>query len=148
MVTNLQSSFFDLDHFKQVNDKHGHIRGSALLAEVGDLIKKEVRSVDIPTRYGGDEFVIILPQTSKKQAVRVARRLRLALNEAVFLEHEKLGVRLTASFGVAAYPDDATTKDNVLRLADEAMYRVKETTRDGIEIAESKDESEQAAQEQ
>ena len=130
--------FFDLDHFKEVNDCHGHLRGSRLLTEVGELIREQVRSVDIPTRYGGDEFVIVLPQTSKDQAIHVARRLRLALNEGVFLRNEGLEVRVTASFGVAAYPEDAVTKDEVLRLADEAMYRVKESTRDGIQIAEAR----------
>jgi diguanylate cyclase (GGDEF)-like protein len=127
--------FFDLDHFKQVNDCHGHLCGSRLLTEVGELIRKLVRSVDIPVRYGGDEFVVVLPQTSKEQTIHVARRLRLSLNETVFLEAEGLGVRVTASFGVAAYPEDAVVRDDVLRLADEAMYRVKETTRDGIQIA-------------
>lgn len=130
--------FFDLDHFKQVNDCHGHLRGSRLLAEVGELIREQVRSVDIPTRYGGDEFVLVLPQTSKQQAIHVARRLRVALNEAVFLKAEGLEIRVTASFGVASYPEDAIGKDEVLRLADEAMYKVKESTRDGIQIAESR----------
>ncbi len=128
--------FFDLDHFKQVNDRHGHLHGSRLLAEVGELIKGQLRLVDIPTRYGGDEFVLVLPQTSKDQAVHVARRLRMALNGAVFLRDEGLEVRVTASFGVASYPEDAGNKDDVLRYADEAMYRVKETTRDGIQIAD------------
>lgn len=130
--------FFDLDHFKQVNDRHGHMAGSKLLVEVGELIKEQIRSVDIPTRYGGDEFVTVLPQTSKDQAFHVAQRLRVALNERVFLESDGLDERLTASFGVAAYPEDAITKDDVLRLADEAMYKVKNSTRDGILIAESR----------
>ena len=128
----------DVDGLKQVNDRHGHLCGSSLLAEVGEMIKEQVRSVDVPTRYGGDEFVLVLPQTSKDQAVHVARRLRLALNGAVFLRDKGLEVRVTASFGVASYPDDAVNKDDVLRLADEAMYRVKETTRDGIQIADSR----------
>ncbi len=106
------------------------------MKEVGDLVAANLRTVDIPTRYGGDEFVIILPQTSKGQALHVARRLRLALNERVFLADDNLHVRITASFGVANFPDDTQTQKDVLRLADEAMYRVKETTRDGIQIAE------------
>lgn len=129
--------FIDLDHFKTVNDRFGHLCGSRLLKEVGDVFKAQIRSVDIATRYGGDEFVILLPQTPKEQAVHVARRLRLSLNESHFLQGEDLDVRITASFGVSAYPQDGGSKDEVLRLADEAMYRVKETTRDGIEIAEA-----------
>ncbi len=128
--------FFDLDHFKRVNDQFGHLRGSRLLKEVGELIRTQLRTVDIPTRYGGDEFVIVLPQTSKAHALRVTRRLRQALNERVFLTSEGLSVHLTASFGVANFPEDTLQKDNVLRLADEAMYRVKESTRDGIQTAE------------
>ena len=134
--------FFDLDHFKTVNDRFGHLCGSRLLQEVGDLVRLSLRTVDIPTRYGGDEFVIILPQTPKEQALHVTRRLRLALNERVFLVNEGLEVRVTASFGVSNFPDDAQSRDDVLRLADEAMYRVKETTRDGIQIATAGDEPE------
>ncbi|NMB76575.1 MAG: sensor domain-containing diguanylate cyclase [Myxococcales bacterium] len=128
--------FFDLDRFKLVNDQHGHLCGSRLLKEVGDLLKANLRTVDIPTRYGGDEFVIILPQTNKEQALHVTRRLRLALNEAVFLRDRNLEIRVTASFGLANFPDDAQNPDDILRLADEAMYRVKESSRDGIEIAD------------
>jgi len=127
--------FFDLDHFKNVNDRFGHLCGSRLLKEVGDLVISNLRTVDIPTRYGGDEFVIILPQTAKTQALHVARRLRLALNEHVFLTDKGLEVKITASFGLANYPQDASNRDDVLRLADEAMYKVKETTRDGIQVA-------------
>jgi diguanylate cyclase (GGDEF)-like protein len=132
--------FFDLDHFKNVNDRYGHLCGSRLLQEVGDLVRSSLRTVDIPTRYGGDEFVIILPQTPKDQALQVTRRLRVALNGWVFLASEGLEVRITASFGVSNFPDDADGRDDILRLADEAMYRVKETTRDGIQIASAGDE--------
>ena len=129
--------FFDLDHFKNVNDAHGHLAGSRLLSEIGELVKESIRALDVPIRYGGDEFVIVLPQTDKEKAVHVARRMRLSLNEGVFLQGMDLAIRVTASFGVANYPADAQDKEAVLRLADEAMYRVKESTRDGIEIAVS-----------
>ncbi len=135
--------FFDLDHFKNVNDAHGHLCGSQLLTEIGELIKENIRTLDVPIRYGGDEFVIVLPQTGKEKAVHVARRLRLSLNEGVFLAEKDLALRVTASFGVANYPQDGSDKDSILRLADEAMYRVKESTRDGIEIAEPVEEAEE-----
>ncbi len=128
--------FFDLDHFKLVNDQHGHLCGSKLLKEVGELVQASLRSVDIPTRYGGDEFVIILPETNKDQALDVAVRLRNCLKTKEFMKSEQLNLRLSASFGLATYPTDTKDKDELLRLADEAMYDVKASTRDNIKIAQ------------
>jgi diguanylate cyclase (GGDEF)-like protein len=128
--------FFDLDRFKQVNDKRGHQSGSRVLAEVGHLLQRSLRATDVPVRYGGDEFVVLLPETSRDQSLEVARRLRDEVSRAVFLEDEKAGpIKLTASFGVATFPDDGTTPDELLRRADEAMYRVKARNRDGVEAA-------------
>lgn len=127
--------FLDLDHFKNVNDTHGHLVGSRLLAEVADVIRERLRQSDYGVRYGGDEFVCLLPQTPKHRAEEVARRLRRAINDHQFLKDDPKPVRLTASFGVAAFPTDAKTKEDLLRLADNAMYRVKNTTRDGIGLA-------------
>jgi len=128
--------FFDLDHFKQVNDKHGHQAGSRVLHEVGRLLLSTLRSTDVAVRYGGDEFVILLPETSKDQAVEAANRLRVEIAEQKFLAAEKFGpLRLTASLGVASFPDDAKLPEELLRKADEAMYRVKEAQRDGVESA-------------
>jgi diguanylate cyclase (GGDEF)-like protein len=126
--------FIDLDHFKQVNDTHGHLAGSKLLWHVGTLIKGHLRLIDYAFRYGGDEFVVLLPQTSKHNALSVVRRLREILNSKLFLDEEGLNVKLTASFGVAGFPADARTRKDLLRLADEAMYLVKNTTRDNIAL--------------
>ncbi len=126
--------FIDLDHFKQVNDTHGHLAGSKLLWHVGNLVKGHLRLIDYAFRYGGDEFVVLLPQTSKHNALMVVRRLRDLLNSTVFLDEEGLSVRVTASFGVAAFPADARTRRELLSLADEAMYMVKNTTRDNIAL--------------
>ena len=127
--------FIDLDHFKLVNDTHGHLAGSKLLWHVGNLIKGHLRLIDYAFRYGGDEFVVLLPQTSKHNALMVVRRLRELLNSKVFLDDEGLGVKITASFGVAAFPVDARTRKDLLHLADEAMYLVKNTTRNNIALA-------------
>ncbi len=127
--------FIDLDHFKLVNDTHGHLAGSKLLWHVGNLIKGHLRLIDYAFRYGGDEFVVLLPQTSKHNALMVVRRLRELLNSKVFLDDEGLGVKITASFGVAAFPADARTRKDLLHLADEAMYLVKNTTRNNIALA-------------
>jgi diguanylate cyclase (GGDEF)-like protein len=124
--------FIDLDHFKQVNDTYGHLVGSRLLAEIGQAIKDKCRLIDLAFRYGGDEFVVLLPQTSKENALGVARRLHKLIREAVWLKDSEINVRVTASVGVASYPTDSRTKAELLHLADEAMYLVKNTTRDSV----------------
>jgi diguanylate cyclase (GGDEF)-like protein len=124
--------FFDLDRFKLVNDRHGHQAGSAVLKEIGEVMCRALRAMDVPIRYGGDEFVVLLPEADRKQAQAVADRLRRAINETHFLASRGLDVRVTASFGVATFPDDGATTEDLLRLADAAMYRVKETTRDAV----------------
>jgi diguanylate cyclase (GGDEF)-like protein len=124
--------FLDLDRFKLVNDRHGHQAGSAVLKEVGHVLKKALRAMDVPVRYGGDEFVVLLPEADRGQAMAVAERLRRSIKESSFLADRGLSVRVTASFGIATYPDDGTTTEELLRLADTAMYRVKDSGRDGI----------------
>ena len=96
--------FIDLDHFKNVNDTHGHLIGSKLLAEVGQMVKTACRRIDFAFRYGGDEFVIVLPQASKENAFVVARRLHKLIGETNWLTTEGLDIHFTASIGVASYP--------------------------------------------
>ena len=127
--------FIDLDHFKQVNDTHGHLVGSRLLAEMGDALKGNCRLIDFAFRYGGDEFVILLPQTSKENAINVARRLHRLIRETKWLTKEGLDIHITPSVGLAAYPADSKTKEGLLHLADEAMYLVKNTNRDSVAVA-------------
>jgi len=124
--------FIDLDFFKQVNDTRGHIVGSRTLAEIGQLIKGNVRKVCKAARYGGDEFVIILPNTGKEGAATLANRLHKVFREHAFHDESRKPFHLTASFGLATYPDDAGNKEELVRLADQAMYRVKESTRDAV----------------
>lgn len=128
--------FFDLDHFKLVNDKHGHIIGSKVLRETAEVIRLELRKPDIPIRYGGDEFVVLLPETDKKGAFKVTARIRESLNNHVFLKEEGLSIMLTASFGIASFPEDTDNTLDLVRLSDRAMYKIKETTRDGIALAD------------
>jgi len=124
--------FLDLDHFKDVNDKYGHMIGSRLLREIGQVLMNNIRTVDWAVRYGGDEFVIILPQAGREDAMLVTQRLRRALNSTVFFRREGLNLKSTASFGIATYPDCASTKEDIIKLADQAMYKVKDSSRDGI----------------
>jgi diguanylate cyclase (GGDEF)-like protein len=128
--------FIDLDHFKQVNDTHGHLVGSKLLSEIGYLIKAQLRLIDYAFRYGGDEFVVLLPQTGKDSAVVVAKRLRDNLRTTPFCSQEGLNLTVKASIGLATYPHDAKTPHEIIRQADDMMYLVKNTTRDNIGIAQ------------
>jgi diguanylate cyclase (GGDEF)-like protein len=129
--------FLDLDHFKRVNDTHGHLMGSKLLAEIGEVLRSNCRLIDFAFRYGGDEFVILLPETSKESACLVARRLHRLIRETTWLVSEGLQVHITTSAGVASYPTDSKTKAQLLHLADEAMYLVKNTSRDSVAVAQA-----------
>jgi diguanylate cyclase (GGDEF)-like protein len=128
--------FLDLDHFKKVNDTHGHLIGSKLLAEIGYSIKSHLRLIDYAFRYGGDEFVVLLPQTGKDAALVVARRIRDVFRSSVFLKEENLNLNIRASMGVATFPEDAKSAHEIIRQADEMMYMVKNTTRDNISVAQ------------
>ncbi len=111
----------EVDGFKQINDRHGHLRGDEVLRAVGDVLWTGCREMDLAARFGGDEFLLLLPETSKDDAAQVATRLRDCLQSLRFAE----GFRVTASFGVAGFPDDGADADAILEAADEAMYRVK-----------------------
>ena len=128
--------FIDLDHFKRVNDTHGHLVGSKLLTEVGFHLKHHLRLIDYAFRYGGDEFVVLLPQTGKDAALVVAKRLRDSLRTSLLCREEGLNLNIRASIGVATYPHDARTPPDIIRQADEMMYLVKNTSRDNIGIAQ------------
>lgn len=124
--------FLDLDNLKKINDSEGHLAGSQILVEIGNVILDECRISDIPIRYGGDEFIVVMPKTGKKDAIKFARRLRERINTTTFLKEMKLNARVTASFGLASVPENAKTRDELIQMADQAMYSVKKTTKDGI----------------
>ncbi|MCX7991395.1 MAG: sensor domain-containing diguanylate cyclase [Proteobacteria bacterium] len=127
--------FIDMDHFKEVNDTYGHLYGSQLLKEVAEVIKNTIRSIDIPIRYGGDEFVIILPETTKEQAGLVAERILNNIRNKDFLSNVGLSLKLTASIGYANFPEDAKNKEELVVKADNAMYKVKNTSRNDFVAA-------------
>ncbi|MEW6325012.1 MAG: sensor domain-containing diguanylate cyclase [Nitrospirota bacterium] len=133
---NVSLIFMDMDYFKQVNDRYGHLMGSRVLIEVAQILIQNLRDVDIIARYGGDEFVVVLPETPLDVTFRIAQRLKQALREHTFLEAEGHPVNLTASYGIANYPTHARNKKDLIRLADQAMYRAKNSGRDQICLAE------------
>jgi len=116
----------DLDHFKHYNDNFGHPAGDRLLRLVARMVQSQVRQVDFGARYGGDEFSIILPETSKGAAGAMAERLRAAIESYPFPHHvaQPLG-KVTVSIGVATFPEDATTEEKLLDAADRALYQAK-----------------------
>jgi diguanylate cyclase (GGDEF)-like protein len=130
--------FMDVDHFKAVNDQHGHLSGSRLLVEVARVLRSCVRDEDILVRYGGDEYVMLLVGIDSGGGLKVAERIRRAIEDHRFLSREATPVRITSSIGLAAFPEHARTKAEIIDLADRAMYRGKRTTRNVVYMA-SKD---------
>ncbi|MBX7230547.1 MAG: GGDEF domain-containing protein [Bdellovibrionales bacterium] len=128
--------FMDLDYFKKINDTKGHWIGSKLLTEVGQLLKSSIRSCDFGFRYGGDEFVVVLPYTDINGGQVVAERIRKTIEETCFMidGHQ---VQLTISIGLAAYPLHASTKEEIIQLADHAMYFGKRKCRNIVYVANS-----------
>jgi two-component system cell cycle response regulator len=127
--------FLDLDHFKAVNDQHGHLAGSRLLVEVSRVLRACVRDEDVLVRYGGDEYVTVLTGIDSGVGLKVAERVRRAIEDRRFLSREATPVRITASIGLASSPEHASTKTELIDLADRAMYRGKRTTRNVVYMA-------------
>ena len=116
--------FLDLDSFKEINDQYGHLAGDRMLQHIGRILGQNKRSVDIAARYGGDEFVMLLPDTDKKDALALAERIRLEINQEIVAVDGR-EVRLTVSGGIATYPDDALSDKGVFKCADNALYQAK-----------------------
>ena len=126
--------FLDLDGFKQVNDLNGHLCGSTTLKVVADVLKREVRTVDIVARYGGDEFTLILPNTNREGAIIVAERLRRSIEEFDYAPRLGVPIRISASFGVALFPDHGDQPEVLVQKADKAMYAVKEASKNAVAV--------------
>ena len=115
----------DLDDFKLVNDTFGHLFGDRVLTWTAELIRSTLRGSDIPARYGGDEFAIILPETDHGEAARAAERILGAFRERPFVGEQRGPVPVSASIGVATYPDAGRTPTDLIAAADRALYTVK-----------------------
>lgn len=132
--TNVAALFLDLDDFKRVNDLHGHLAGSHALMEVASVILPSVRDTDCVVRYGGDEFVIVLPETGIAEAVQVADRIRAKIEQHQFTGGRRLRVSLTASFGIAVFPRHALSPQQLIDCADTAMYGAKAADKNCIRV--------------
>jgi diguanylate cyclase (GGDEF)-like protein len=122
--THLSVMFLDLDNFKNVNDTYGHQAGDVVLKRVSEIIQSEKRNEDIIFRYGGEEILLLLPHTEKVSALILGERIRKKIKDLVVFYEEKQ-ISVTISGGIAAYPTDATNKKDLIKFADNALYRAK-----------------------
>jgi diguanylate cyclase (GGDEF)-like protein len=129
---NFSIVFIDIDEFKQVNDKYGHLTGSNILIEFGNILLQDIRHKDCITRYGGDEYLILLRETGKKEAVSVSKRLLNLIRENKFISINHELISITASMGIATYPTDADDIKKLISVADTNMYIVKKDSKNGV----------------
>jgi diguanylate cyclase (GGDEF)-like protein len=127
--------FLDIDFFKLVDDNFGHLVGSETLKRVGDRLAQVVRKGDVVIRYGGDEYIVLLPQTDKKTARVIAERIRKEINGKPFLAFGNKKFNISVTLGVATCPEDASTRDDLIGAADKAMYEGKLSGRDKVVLA-------------
>lgn len=131
----LSAIFMDLDCFKSVVDAHGHLNGSNVIQEVGGIIKALLEPPAFGVAYGGDEFVVILPETGKRNALMKADQIRQVIASTTFLKDSGRDIHITASFGVATCPDDAVDMKALLGAADNALFEVKEKSKNAVHCA-------------
>ncbi|MBI2920556.1 MAG: GGDEF domain-containing protein [Planctomycetes bacterium] len=131
----------DIDHFKKINDSYGHQVGDAVLRMVARAMKGTVRKSDVVARYGGEEFALIAPETNKEEAIRMAERLRTRIMESKIEGPGGKPVSVTASFGVATYPNDAGDLRSLVAAADKALYQAKERGRNQVVSVPSREHS-------
>ena len=124
----------DIDYFKSVNDTHGHAIGDQVLKHVAKEIENSIRSTDYAVRYGGEEFIIILPETVTKKAEELAERLRNNIANFHFTTKANKDIKLTVSIGIATYPNHAETISDLLKSADAAMYAAKVAGRNQVMV--------------
>lgn len=121
--------FVDLDHFKEVNDNYGHRTGDDVLRAVAWLIQKACRNTDIVARYGGEEIVVVLPNTVSDDAIKIGEEIREIVAKQT---RERLGIAVTVSVGVAGFPQDGDSLSSILEKADQALYQAKEKGRNRV----------------
>ena len=124
--------FVDIDNFKSVVDTAGHLLGSQILKEIGQTISSCLFEQDILIKYGGDEYIIIFQDRVRQEVTALTEKILQKIRQTTYLESETHPVNITASFGIAMYPEDARTKKELLMLADDIMYTIKRTTKNRV----------------
>lgn len=127
----------DVDHFKKINDEHSHLTGDRVLRLIADLIKENIRGIDIAGRYGGEEFSVILPDTDQEGALYAAERIRRSVEEAVIRAYDA-ELKATVSIGVATFPKDGKKMEDLIDHADQALYQAKREGRNRTVVFASK----------
>lgn len=129
--------FLDIDHFKDINDQFGHQAGDDILKEIGRTLKTGLRAGDIACRYGGEEFIMVLPGMPKEKAKSSAERIKVRIKDLA-IPNLNDQAKVTISIGIAVYPQDATLVDQLILLADQALYFAKIKGRDRVEMINEK----------
>ncbi|HJQ61363.1 MAG TPA: GGDEF domain-containing protein, partial [Burkholderiales bacterium] len=136
-VLPIAAILFDIDHFKRFNDTWGHEAGDLVLKSVADVIRQNVRGSDIACRYGGEEFIVVLPEATRNVAVERAETIRRDIERMQLLLGDQKLDRVTASFGVALYPTHADDAEGLVRSADDALYQAKDQGRNRVHVFET-----------
>jgi diguanylate cyclase (GGDEF)-like protein len=130
---NISIAMIDIDYFKNYNDTHGHPAGDLVLKTIADLLRTNIRKIDIAARYGGEEFALILAETDKQAASFVASKIKNLIEKQKFnYEETQPNGKLTISMGIATFPDDAMTLDDLVKMADQRLYRAKKAGRNRV----------------
>jgi diguanylate cyclase (GGDEF)-like protein len=125
---------FDIDHFKRINDTYGHDTGDIVLKNVAQIVESVIREYDYAFRIGGDEFLLLLPETNREQASLLAERIRKQIEDQKVVDKNNLILSLTASFGIAQYNQNDASIETVTRKADEALYQAKKSGRNRVVV--------------
>ncbi|MFH1478626.1 MAG: GGDEF domain-containing protein [Candidatus Omnitrophota bacterium] len=128
---NLSCMMLDIDHFKKINDKYGHLVGDVVLKNVASILKISLREVDLIGRYGGEEFIAVFSATHKDMAFQVAERIRESIEGLVLKAYDET-ISITVSMGISVFPDDGVSIEDLIESADKALYKAKETGRNRV----------------
>lgn len=125
----------DIDYFKKINDTYGHVYGDKVLKKVAKILKYNLRAKDIVFRFGGEEFIYALPYANSKEAYSITERMRKKISRISLVSDDEREIKVSASFGIAVFPQNGEREDELIKRADNAMYKIKNNGRNGTGIA-------------